>query len=129
MAKKQRLRSEIPEEYKWNLKDMFESRELFLEEVNRLDDLLKDLLSYRGRLTESAEILLSFLDKEKEYSMILEEVYQYAMLRKDENCEDNLSLEDMNLVTNKVVDASEKLSFVEPELLECDYSTIKKFSI
>lgn len=127
MAKKQRLRSEIPEEYKWNLKDMYESRESFLEEAAKLDCLLEELLTYRGRLTESSEILLEFLDKEKEYSMILNEVYQYAMLRKDENCEDNLSLEDMSLVTNKVVAASEKLSFIEPELLECDFSTIKKF--
>ena len=43
-------RSEVPEEFTWNLKDLFESDELWLKEMDELNAKAKEAASFEGRL-------------------------------------------------------------------------------
>ena len=58
MAEKILKRSEVPEEYTWNLKDMFESDEAWLSEFEALKAYPEIIAKYQGTLGESAENLL-----------------------------------------------------------------------
>ena len=53
-------RDQVPEEFTWNLGDIFESDEAWLKEYEALKALPERVLAFRGRLGESAESLLAF---------------------------------------------------------------------
>ena len=52
-------RSEVPEEYTWNLKDMFESDEAWIAEYEALKVYPAEVAKLQGTLGESAENLLT----------------------------------------------------------------------
>ena len=54
-------RSEVPEEFTWNLADMFESDEAWLKEYESLKELPAKIAEFQGKLGESAENLLAFM--------------------------------------------------------------------
>ena len=54
-------RSEIPEQYTWDLSGMFESDDKWFEEYEALKDAPQRIAAYKGRLSESAETLLEFM--------------------------------------------------------------------
>ena len=60
MANALPTRDQVPEEFTWNLKDMFESDEAWLREYEALKAFPERIAAYRGRLGESAETLLDF---------------------------------------------------------------------
>ena len=64
MAEKILKRSEVPEEYTWNLKDMFESDEAWLAEFEALKAYPEIVAKYQGTLGESAANLLEYFKKE-----------------------------------------------------------------
>ena len=52
-------RSEVPEEYTWNLKDLYESDQAWNEEYKALKTLPEQITAFRGTLGRSAEDLLA----------------------------------------------------------------------
>ncbi len=68
-------RSEVPEEYTWNLKDMFESDEAWLAEYEALKAFPAEVAKYQGKLGESAENLLAYFKGEDELTVRLENIY------------------------------------------------------
>lgn len=53
-------RSEVPEEYTWNLKDLYESDQAWNEEYEALKALPKQIAAFRGTLGRTAEDLLAW---------------------------------------------------------------------
>ena len=53
-------RSEVPEEYTWNLKDLYESDQAWNEEYKALKALPEQVTAFRGTLGRSAEDLLAW---------------------------------------------------------------------
>ena len=47
-------RSEVPEEYTWNLKDLYESDQAWNEEYKALKTLPEQIAAFRGTLGRSA---------------------------------------------------------------------------
>ena len=47
-------RKDVPEEFTWNLKDIFESDEAWLREFEALKGLPEQVAAFQGRLGESA---------------------------------------------------------------------------
>ena len=48
-------RSEVPEEYTWNLKDLYESDQAWNEEYKALKALPEQITAFRGTLGRTAE--------------------------------------------------------------------------
>ena len=61
-------RSEVAEEFTWNLRDFFESDEKWAEEYEALKSVSTDIAKFEGHLGESAETLLSFFRMDDEVS-------------------------------------------------------------
>ncbi|MBQ6551126.1 MAG: oligoendopeptidase F [Lachnospiraceae bacterium] len=86
MAKREiPLRSEVPEEYTWNLKDLFESDEAWLTEMEALRGKVPELSAYEGKLQDSAETLLGFFRLSDEISIRLSTLFGYASQKGDED--------------------------------------------
>ena len=79
MARKLPTRSELPDEAKWRLEDIFPTDEAWEAEFQQLKEAVAQAGRYQGRVGESAQTLLAALKMQDELSNSLERVSQYAM--------------------------------------------------
>jgi oligoendopeptidase F len=120
-------RSDIAEEYTWELEDIFASDEAWEEAYERVEERLDELRVYEGRVTEDADTLLSVLRTREELMRAVANVAAYARMRRDEDTRDQeyqaLAARSQSLAT----EASSAASFIEPELQALDREDIEEF--
>ena len=126
-AKKLRKRDEIPAQYKWNMQDMFASDELWEEEAQLLLDLAKEISTYKGRLSESAAVLLEFMKKSDKLSYYAERVVVYANQKYHEDTAVSKYQAFSAKADNISVAVSSAVSFMSPEILAMDEELLKQF--
>lgn len=78
-------RSEIPEQYKWRLEDIYSSNDLWEEDCKKVGEMAEKLAPYRGTMGESAGKLLECLDLSTGMTRLFEKVYVYAHMRSHED--------------------------------------------
>lgn len=124
---KLRKRDEIPAEYKWNMQDMFASDELWEKEAEELLALAKELEQYKGRLSESAAVLLEFLKKTDEMNFHAERVIVYANQKYHEDTA-NAKYQGYCAKADTIsVDISSAVSYMNPEILGMDEAVLEQF--
>lgn len=120
-------RSEISEEYKWDLTDLYESDEAWLEALKSAEGMIEKTASFRGRIMESADTLLEFLKYDDECTIDLNRLACYSFRKHDEDSTvakyQDFESRTMNLVT-RLGAAS---AFVAPEIIAADDKTLEKF--
>ena len=110
-------RSEVPEEYTWNLKDMFESDEAWLEEYEALKVYPAEVAKLQGTLGESAANLLEFFKKDDELTVRLETLYTYASCSGDQDMS-NAKYQDFRGKAMATIVAIESASaYATPEIM------------
>ncbi|HET6262386.1 MAG TPA: oligoendopeptidase F [Chloroflexia bacterium] len=120
-------RSEISEEHKWDLEAIYNQEETWDEDFNSLMPLVERLTGYRGRLGESAQTLLEALRLRDDVSQVLERVFVYAKMRRDE---DNSNAHYQALSDRAfalISRVQEALAFISPELLSVGQEKIDGF--
>lgn len=121
------VRSEVPEEATWNLKDIFESDEAWQAEYEALKSVPAQIETFRGRLGESAETLLQWFHLSDALSVRLEKLYGYASCKGDEDTADGFyqGMRSKALTTLVAIDAAS--AFETPEIMALDEDTIHLF--
>ncbi len=127
MGKELRARNDIPDQYKWNMKDMFASDELWEEESKLLLDLAKEMESYRGRVGESAATLLQVFRKMDEVGGHAERVIVYANQRYHEDTSVSKYQGYAAKAGSIAVAVDSANSFVEPEVLAMDEKVLEEY--
>lgn len=79
------LRSEIPDEYKWRLEDIFENDEKWEEEYQNIKQMIPEISRFKGKLGRSAEDLLKALKFQDQLLYKLDKLYTYAHMRFDQD--------------------------------------------
>lgn len=119
-------RDEIDEQYKWNLKDVYETDEEWEKDFEFVERSIAGYSQFEGRITDSSENLLACLKFDEEIGIKLERLYLYSMLAKDSDMR-NTKYQGMDdrikSVYSKVLTAS---SFIKPELLKTDEAKLIK---
>lgn len=110
-------RNEIDNKYKWRLEDMVSSDEEWEKLYKTAQSMGDEILKFEGKLNQKESILECF-KFEDEFNMILERIYVYAMMRKDEDCSVEKYLAMVDRVNNLLVELSSKSAFISPELAE-----------
>ncbi len=126
-AKRLRTREEIPSEYKWAIEDLYGSDEAWREDYERLKAELSRMEEYRGRLGESADMLLAMQKTWDSLNMLAEKVYVYANQRLHENTDNGTYQELASMAQTLLVRLSEVCSYVEPEILALPEGTVERF--
>jgi oligoendopeptidase F len=80
-----RIRSEIPEEYRWKLEDIFATDADWETAWAAVPSLMDSLRECRGHLHEEPRILLAALDQADRIDLELTELLAYARMRRDED--------------------------------------------
>ena len=120
-------RSEVPEEYTWNLKDMFESDEAWLEEYEALKVYPAEVAKLQGTLGESAANLLEFFKKDDELTVRLETLYTYASCSGDQDMS-NAKYQDFRGKAMATIVAIESASaYATPEIMAIQEEKLNAF--
>ncbi len=120
-------RNEIDPKYKWDLASMYADSAAWEADLAKVKALAEELTGYAGRLGESGAVLLESLSKKDDMNRLLEKVFVYARMKRDE---DNAN-EEAQAMTDKVMAAAAalgaKLAFFTPELIGLGEETIRRF--
>ncbi len=118
MGKEIKRRDQIDQNYKWNIEEMYPDEEQWKADYKTVEEKAKDFVAYSGRLGESPKLLLEALQKKDTIWLILEKVYTYARMKKDEDNRVNQYQAMSDKASTLIAKASSYLSFFIPELLE-----------
>lgn len=127
MGESIRRRSEVPIEDTWNLSDIFASDELWQQALEELRGAVPCIESYRGRLCESAETLLSFLRLNDELSVKAAMVYGYASCHSDEDTSLGSYQNMKGQAMGVIIGLNSAAAFQSPEILALDDETLEQF--
>ncbi|WP_254546052.1 oligoendopeptidase F [Halomarina pelagica] len=120
-------RSEIAEEHKWDLGDIFASDEEWEVAFEEAEALIEDLAAYEGRTTEDAATLREVLDAYERTMRAVSNVAAYARMRSDEDTRDQeyqALFARAQSLTSRAQSAS---SYIEPELQAESRETIEAY--
>lgn len=117
-------RSETDARYHWHIEDLYASDELWEQDYKALEEELPELSAYEGRLGESADVFLEYMQKKESVMKRFESVYVYAGQRYHEDT-GNGFYQEMNTRAQMLsVALSAATVFEEPELLAVGQETV-----
>lgn len=120
-------RSEVSEQYKWDLTSFFESREAFESAVAlQKEKYIPALEEYEGKLNTAAN-LLAFFKLDTEASLMLDNVYVYPNLMNDLDQTSAEATEMVDIASGINTEYNSAIAFVEPEILALDETTLRAF--
>lgn len=120
-------RSEVPEEYTWNLADMFASDDDWFKEYEALKALPEKIAGFAGTLAQSAERLLAFLRLDDEVSLRVSRLYGYASCKSDEDTANNAYQDMRGKAGSVAVALSGASAFAAPEIMAMSDETLDGF--
>jgi oligoendopeptidase F len=110
-------REQVPVEETWDTTALYPSEADWEADVERARAARDALVAWRGRAGESAGALRGALDARAALDRIVERLYVYAMLRRDENTADAAALDRFDRVAALATEFGEAAAFLTPELL------------
>ena len=110
-------RSEIKQEYKWNLSDIYENYSAWEKDFEKVSDLKKELAGFKGKFGNE-EKLLEFFQKQEEMDKISYKLYRYPQLARDLNSSDKEAVEHLQKVQFLFAEISTELSWVNSGLVD-----------
>lgn len=123
----QKTRADIPDQYKWNLTDLFQSDQAWRTSLNTLIPKLDEVEKFKGILTQSEQNLLKALQYNSEVSKAASKLYIYASMNSDLDTR-NMKYTGMKQELQQLFsNFGAKAAFIEPEILTADWSTIEGF--
>lgn len=120
-------RSEIDGKYKWDLSKMYKDPEEWEKDVDKLKDIVKDIVAFKGKIMADSHSLLNTLKKCEELDRIQTNVYCYAYLKYHEDTANNEAIKMTGRIDKIMTELNENIVFVQTEILKSDYSLIKTY--
>jgi oligoendopeptidase F len=123
----ERDRSKIPDQYKWNLADIYPSDAAWKESKQKLIDALPAIGKYQGTLSSSAQQLLGCLELATNLNKEFARLYSYASMNLDQDTRTQLYLGLQQEMSQLGAEFGAKVAFIEPEILKIDPAKIQEF--
>ena len=124
---KQKLRSEIDVKDTWDLTYIFKDEEEFNKTLKEASEEIKEVTSFKGKLLDSSDTLLSYLEYSDKMERKLYRLYYYAHLNLDTDTANTVSQEKEGKISNLLQEYGVLSSFVLPELMKGDYEKVKEY--
>lgn len=110
-------RKDVPDKYKWDLKEFYKDEKEFNEELTSVKNDLKKVSKFVG-CTKKDTDLLAFLEFNLELERRLENLYVYSYLINDQELGKKESIERKSNIEKLVGEYNALTSFFNPELLK-----------
>ena len=125
--KEYKTRDEIPEKYKWNLKDIYNTIEDWEDDFEYIVSNIDEYKNFQGSLSKSAKHIKELFKFSNHIETKLGHLYLYAFLSKDLNLNDTNNQSLYSRVTDLATKLDTASSFIRPELLSIDKDVINDF--
>lgn len=120
-------RSEVEKQYTWAIEDLYPSDEAWEQEYKQAEAMLEQFQGYEGKLGDSAEILLSYLQFSDTVNQLFERIYVYA----NQKLHEDLGNSTYQGLSARAADLAVRLSsaaaFAEPEILAIPEQKLQDF--
>jgi len=120
-------RSEIPEEFKWDLSALYKTREDFEKEFESVEPMLPAIQALKGKLSdETGETLKKCFDLSNTISRVIERLatYSHRIYDEDTRKSESLSMKGRVVSLNSKVDTA--LSWITPEVMSIPDDALAK---
>lgn len=122
-----RDRAQIPEKYTWDLTPVYPSEEAYQKAKGAMVAKFDQILTYKGKLGQSANQLYACLNLNSEISKEASRLYSYVSFKSDLDTRDTKYLGMRQELSQLLTDYSTKAAFIQPEILEIDPAKLNKF--
>lgn len=127
MARELPKRSEVAEEYTWDLSDMYTGKKIWEAELNEISSIMEEIEKTEGNVTASASRLLNVLEKSALAGQKLELALNYAARLYDQD-KKNTKHQAMEQKANALAaEYGSKTSFIVPEILALDETVLEGY--
>jgi len=123
----ERDRAKIPDQYKWNLADIYPTDAAWRTAKEKLSAEIPKLGQFRGRLGSSAPTLAEALETMSAFDKELSRLYVYASMLSDQDTRDATHRGMNQEMVQVAAGFSAQASFIEPEILKLPAGTIDRF--
>ena len=120
-------RSEVPEQFKWALEDIYATDENWAEDLQKLKAMPERIAAFKGRLSESADTLYDFMQLSDEISVLCDSLGNYAQRRSDEDTANAKYQGFLGQLMNAYVAVNSAGSFETPEIISIEEDKLQKF--
>ncbi len=125
--KKQPSREEIPDQFKWKLTDIYSSNEAWEVDFKRLKGLLEEMKGKEPDFLKSAANILSVLQLKDAIGMVLDKLFVYARMHKDENNANSVYQAMTDRIQSLATEAGGVISFIVPAVVTLDSEQLRKY--
>ena len=123
----ERDRAKIPDKYKWNLTDIYPSKQAWRSAKEQLAKELPQMKMFQGKLGTSAATLANALDKYFGFDKELSRLYVYAQMLSDQDTRDATHLGMKQEMIQLAAAEAAEVAFLEPEILRFEKGRVDKF--
>jgi oligoendopeptidase F len=120
-------RASIPEQYKWNLTDIYPTDGAWAAAKDEIAKKIPALAKLQGQLGQSAAAFYSVISTITEARLQLDRMSVYASMRQDEDTRDNKGREMAQAAQQVTVDLGAAVSYLQPEILGLGSAKVKEF--
>lgn len=121
------LRSEIDNEFKWAVNDIYSSDNVWEEDYQKLIKQAGEPCEYQSVLTESADNLYNVLRELNDTDYLVERLYVYAFMRYYEDTANSMYQDMSGRAQAAAAKCAEKYAFVEPAILSMDENVLYEY--
>ena len=125
--KKIRNREEIPEEYKWNLEDLFATDEAWEAELKTLAEDQTYMSGFAGKLGESPRNLYDYLQRFEAVKVKLNILANYCLRKADQDTRNATYQAMSGKFSSVLTELRSATSFETPEIMAISEDTLKSF--
>ncbi|MCK8061016.1 MULTISPECIES: oligoendopeptidase F [unclassified Fusibacter] len=112
-------RNDVNESLKWSIDEMF-TEASFDALIKTVKVQIKELTTYKGKLSLDGDILSVVLKLRDELELNLADLFTYSHMKLDENTKNTTSQTRFERASAVAIEAAAAVSFIEPELLGLD---------
>lgn len=122
-----RQRSEIPENYRWRLEDIYDTDDKWEADFKKTEAAIPDLTKFRGTLAQSPAQTAACFKLADEISERFERLMVYAFTRRDEDSTNPTYQAIFARCQQLGVQLGTAASFIEPELLQMADEDLQRY--
>ena len=127
LSGQERDRSQVPDQFKWNLADIYPNDAAWRAAKERIAADVSQLKQHQGKLGTSAAALAEALERAYAINKDLSRAYVYASMLADLDTRDSSHQGMLQEMTQLGADFGAAISFIEPEILKFEKGTTVRF--
>lgn len=120
-------RAEVREADKWAIHDIYATDELWEADLEKAKKLVPEYTAFAGKLGQSAEQLLGYMELEEKVAILADALGNYAMRRSDEDARVSKYQAMVGKIMSAYVELNAASSFATPEIMAISDETMEKF--